>query len=100
MDKLASLNFLPIPEDKFMHGLAGFTITAVFTLYSVPVALVAVFIAGVGKEIYDAIMNHVSKKHVHDVDTHDIFATMIGGALGISVMLLLSKLITFLIMGV
>ena len=98
-DKLSKLNFLPIPADKFTHGLAGFTIAILLTLYSVPLALLAVLVVGVGKELYDYVMNRLSGKHKHDVDAHDILATVIGGVLGIGVMSLLLKLVTFLIMG-
>lgn len=99
-DRLSKLNFLPIPADKFDHGVVGFVIAVFGMLGGVKIALFAVIIAGALKEAYDAISNKISGKHKHDVDVNDFFATLIGGILGIGVISLLVKLLSMLILGV
>ena len=61
-----------IPKDKLLHALVGLTIfifVSIFTLQIV--ALGVVYVAGVGKEIYDKL--HPKK---HTVDIKDMLATV------------------------
>ena len=67
-------------QDKVLHAGAGFIIGVVFmvilpnTMYPV----IAVIIAGVGKELYDYY-------DYGEFDFFDMFATLLGGVVGIMV---------------
>ena len=66
-----------IEQDKILHLIAGFIITAIVGLAfgSVAYGLIAGFVAAVGKEIYDYKVNGV-------YDFFDMFATLLGAFVG------------------
>ena len=66
-------------QDKILHLIVGFIVGAVVHYFTLGTlwALVAVIAVGVGKEIYDLNI----KKTMFDF--FDMFATLLGGWLGI-----------------
>lgn len=62
------------PLDKITHTLAGAAIAAALLPWGVIPALVAVFVAAVGKELWDA-QGHGTPDRI------DALATVIGGVL-------------------
>ena len=73
----------PIPIDKIAHTLAGAAIAAALLPWGVIPALLAVIVAAVGKELWDA------KGH-GTPDRIDALATVIGGVLMASWLTLVS----------
>jgi len=67
-------------------ALVGFT---AFLFLPITLSVLAVVSVGVGKEMYDFIMNKISKKKVHDVEVMDAIATIVGGIIPIIIMNLL-----------
>ena len=65
-----------IPLDKTLHLLAGSTIAALVWPFGAWLAVVAVLVAAVGKEVYDKL--HPDK---HTADIWDAVATVMGGFL-------------------
>lgn len=67
-------DLVKIPIDKITHTLAGAAIAAALLPWGVIPSLLAVVVAAVGKELWDA--------HGHGTpDNIDALATVIGGAL-------------------
>ena len=64
----------PIPIDKIAHTLAGAAIAAALLPFGLIPALMAVVIAAVGKELWDA-QGHGTPDHI------DALVTVIGGVL-------------------
>jgi len=81
MEKI--LNFLngklgEIGLDKYMHFIGGTLIFAVSHFVMAPMlALVAVLVMGIAKELYDN-----AHKAIHTPDYKDALATTLGGVLG------------------
>ena len=73
----------PIPIDKIAHTLAGAAIAAALLPWGVIPALLAVIVAAVGKELWDA-QGHGTP------DVYDALATVIGGVLMASWLTLVS----------
>lgn len=73
----------PIPIDKIAHTLAGAAIAAALMPWGVIPALLAVVVAAVGKELWDA-QGHGTP------DVYDAMATVIGGVLMASWLTLVS----------
>lgn len=73
----------PIPIDKIAHTLAGAAIAATLLPWGVIPALLAVVIAAVGKEVWDA-QGHGTPDRI------DALATVIGGVLMASWLTLVS----------
>ena len=73
----------PIPIDKIAHTLAGAAIAAALLPWGVIPALLAVVIAAVGKEVWDA-QGHGTPDRI------DALATVIGGVLMASWLTLVS----------
>ena len=65
-----------IAPDKISHFLAGGFIAALVWPFGVWLAVIAVLVAAVGKEVYDKL--HPDK---HTVDIWDAIATVMGGFL-------------------
>lgn len=63
----------PIPLDKIAHTLAGAAIAAALLPWGVIPALLAVIVAAVGKELWDA-QGHGTPDHI------DALVTILGGA--------------------
>lgn len=72
-----------IPIDKIAHTLAGAVIAAALLPLGVIPALLAVVVAAVGKEVWDA-QGHGTPDHI------DALATVIGGVLMASWLTLVS----------
>jgi VanZ family protein len=73
-----------IPKDKLLHIIVGFMIFIMaWVVLETAAALVLVFVAGTGKEIYDYFHPN------HTCDIWDAIATYIGGAIGFSLLALL-----------
>ena len=66
-----------VAEDKFMHIVCGFIITAVLTPFIGAYSIVVVAIIALLKEIYDYL-----HKDIHTPDFLDWVATTLGGVLG------------------
>jgi hypothetical protein len=64
-----------IPADKQAHILAGAAVFATLAPSSYIAATVCLFVAAVGKEVYDYF-----HKDVHTPDVWDAVATIAGGA--------------------
>ena len=73
----------PIPIDKIAHTLAGAAIAAALLPFGLIPALMAVVIAAVGKELWDA-QGHGTPDHI------DALVTVIGGVLMASWLTLVS----------
>lgn len=71
-----------IPADKVMHFASGVILFASIQWISVPLACAAVVLAGLGKELYD-----MTRKDIHTPDIWDAVATILGGAVGLSIKL-------------
>ena len=82
MNKLVEL-YNSIAADKKLHLGAGLVIGLAFGA-SPLLALGAVVLAGVGKEVYDFVANKYMGTN-HDVSVYDALATGIGGVVGILV---------------
>lgn len=72
-----------IPHDKSLHALAGAVVFSVVyslmwfqALPALEIAVGAVFLAAVGKEVYDYL-----NRERHTPDPMDAVATMAGGAI-------------------
>ena len=62
-----------IPKDKLLHALVGLTIFVFVSIFTLQiVALSVVYVAGVGKEIYDKF-----HPKTHTADIKDILATVV-----------------------
>jgi hypothetical protein len=68
-----------VPCDKQMHFICGFIIAAVLTPFIGFYAVVVVAIIALLKEIYDDV-----NKDTHTADVWDLLVTIVGGALGYS----------------
>lgn len=66
-------------RDKVLHFLVGMAI-GLLAFLSTHIALVAVVLAGIGKEVYDGWKNR-KYPHAHTVDGWDAVATIVGGIL-------------------
>ena len=72
-----------IPTDKLLHLLVGAVIGFTTGLFvGIPLALIVVLLASVGKEIYD------NYHPAHTVDVYDALATFSGGAFAATVLYL------------
>lgn len=72
-----------MPIDKIAHTLAGAAIAAALLPFGVIPALLAVLVAAVGKEIWDA-QGHGTPDHI------DALVTVLGGVLMVSWLTLVS----------
>lgn len=79
-----------IPEDKQKHIAVGLLIGLIFG-QSVPLALMTLIVAALGKELYDYIYN-MFISDVHEVSLYDSLATLAGGVVGV-VLVYVGKLI-------
>ena len=68
-----------IPLDKQLHLLAGGAIAGVFMSLGPIGAMLAAFVAGLGKEAFDYVANKRAGVDVHTVDPYDVLATFGGG---------------------
>ncbi len=59
--------------DKALHFIAGMLTAALFSFYSVKLALIATLLVALAKEIYDA------KNPEHTPDFLDAIVTVLGG---------------------
>jgi hypothetical protein len=67
-----------LPHDKLLHFIVGVLIYAAAHFINPVVGMVAVTVAGVGKEIYDWFC-----RDRHTPDLWDAVATMAGGVAGL-----------------
>ena len=74
---------MPIQLDKIAHTLAGAAIAAAMLPFGVIPALLAVVVAAVGKEVWDA-QGHGTP------DVYDALVTVAGGVLMVSWLTLIS----------
>ena len=72
-----------LPTDKITHTLAGAAIAAALMPWGVIPALLAVLVAAVGKELWDA-QGHGTPDHI------DALVTVIGGVIMVSWLTLVS----------
>ncbi len=63
-----------LAQDKLLHFIVGVLVYAIFHFISIDIALLAVFSAGLGKEVYDFF-----SPKFHTVDVYDGVATGLGG---------------------
>ena len=71
------MNLPLIPQDKANHAVYGAVIAAVVSLLNIPLALTAVAMVGVGKEVLDWWQNRHGEHH--GVEVMDAMATLCGG---------------------
>ena len=71
------MNLPLLPQDKANHAVYGAVIAAIVSLFSIPLALTAVALVGVGKEVYDWWRNMHGEQH--GVEVMDAVATVCGG---------------------
>ena len=81
---------MKLPLDKITHTLAGAAIAAALLPWGVIPALLAVVVAGIGKEVYDATGRGTP-------DIMDAVATVAGGCAMLGWLLLIAPLITKII---
>jgi len=65
-----------IPVDKANHVIYGVVIYLLFCIFSSWIAISAVVLVGVAKELHDDYIKHKA-------DIRDIYATIVGGLLGL-----------------
>lgn len=74
-----------LPQDKANHAFWGAVLAAGLSLYSLPVAALAVLGAAILKEASDAVVNYRTTGNPmtgpHGVEALDALATITGGAL-------------------
>ena len=63
-----------LAQDKLLHFIVGVLVYAMFHFVSAEIGLLAVFLAGLGKEFYDFF-----SPKFHTVDVYDGIATGLGG---------------------
>jgi len=71
------MNLPLLPQDKANHAVYGAVIAAIVSLFSIPLALIAVALVGVGKEVFDWWQNRHGEHH--GVEVMDVVATVCGG---------------------
>lgn len=64
---------MKLPTDKLLHLLVGFATAGALHPFGLPIAVLALTVVGLGKEVYDHF-NHGT------VDVYDFMATVWGGA--------------------
>lgn len=73
-----------LPPDKLLHALVGATLYAIALPFGHHWAVGLVFLAAIGKEVYDQAANAYARRQglpaPHSVDVADAAATVIGGA--------------------
>lgn len=78
---------MKIPHDKKLHLAAGAAVAVAALVLGLgeTVALGLAALAGVGKEVYDWVVNRRRKAKgltpLHTVDHYDAIVTLVGGAL-------------------
>jgi len=79
---------LLMAKDKQMHAAVGLVLGLLLGL-QVLLALVAVIVVAVGKELFDLLSNKMAGKKMHSVELMDAVATIVGGLVGIGAINLL-----------
>ncbi len=90
LDKIVGL-YNKIPDDKKGHITLGLLLGLAFGA-NIIVAVAAVMITAFGKELYDYLYN-MFIADIHEVSIYDALATIVGGAIGISVVHLIKLVI-------
>ena len=83
-----------MPADKFAHLVIGFLfgLVATYLLPNATIALLALIVLAVGKELYDALYAHYGIAS-HDVDPLDALVTILSGMLGIGLVILIKLIL-------
>lgn len=78
-----------IGTDKTIHFCVGLLIGLCLGSH-ILWAILAVFLAGAGKELYDYLYNKITKTSTHGVELLDAVSTFVGGGVGIGIIYLLN----------
>lgn len=85
-----------IPEDKQGHLRLGALLGLAFA-NNLILAIVVIVVVAVGKELYDAAYNHLTKTTAHEVSISDALFTVAGGALGLGTAAVIRLVVTYFI---